>query len=147
MFPEVENFSFKWYYYNLTVLINSLLNLYSAYYYESYESAGVNMAWIDDFVGQPYFLNIFGIFLKYYSEIFLIIWCPQSNAHKICCHLICYTWCWNVKLHGWKLFFLTLNRFQMHFRYEANCLNNHQLINQWSWMMGICSMAALWFKN
>ena len=97
-------------------------------------NAGANRQFCGPALFFKHFRNIFEIL----SEIFLIIWCPQSNAHKICCHLICYTWCWNVKLHGWKLFFLTLNRFQMHFRYEAHDHNYCQPWNTYIKWLGIC---------
>ena len=77
MFPEVENFSFNWYYYNLTVLINSLLNLYSAYYYESkWRLWNFATSTAVEFVGQPFLKHFFEYFLTIFDRIFKV------NAHQ-----------------------------------------------------------------
>ena len=106
-------------------------------------NAGANRQFCGPALFFKHFRNIFEILF----EIFLRIWCHQSNPREIWFNLICYTWGLNWIIHEWEQFSLTLNSFQMHFLYGVNCWTCHLLLNRWSWTMRICSMATLWFKN
>ena len=55
------------------------------------------------FCGPVLFFDIFRNILVISFQIFLNIWCFQSNPHEISWNLICYTWSWTLKLHEWDI--------------------------------------------
>ena len=48
--------------------------------------------------GPALFFDIFRNILVISFQIFLNIWCFQSNPHEISWNLICYTWSWTLKI-------------------------------------------------
>ena len=81
------------------------------------------------FAGQPSFLDIFlstfwNILKNYYY---------QQNAREKWWLLRCNTWGWNLKLHEWEWFKLTLNKLFGHWPSSRTCLKFHSPQFFWHW--------------